>query len=169
MRNRSWDQWLYSALCVPSLESTSQKIGESMKIGIANRCLHLIAADISLSKILFMRGFMMDGNFQAEHMKMRNLENDVPLSEGTGFMVSQQPYELHLQSAFERRQVGSISGIYTGRSSCSKKKSTCHDHRAVNNVNRHSGHLESTGIGATACIHGAFVPDSVVDFQKGEA
>ena len=25
-----------------------------------------------------------------------------------------------------------------------------------------------TGIGAMACIHGAFVPDSVVDFQKGE-
>ncbi|KAF8257005.1 hypothetical protein EI94DRAFT_1635262 [Lactarius quietus] len=41
------------------------------------------------------------------------------------------------------------------------KRSTCHDHRAVNNVNKHGGHLESTGIGATACIHGAFVPDSV--------
>ncbi|KAI9435991.1 hypothetical protein H4582DRAFT_1817148, partial [Lactarius indigo] len=40
------------------------------------------------SKTLFMRGFMMDGNFQAEHMKMRNPENDIPLSEGTGFMVS---------------------------------------------------------------------------------
>ena len=91
------------------------------------------------------------------------------LSEGTGFMVSQKPYELHLQSAFERRQVCSISGIYTGRSSCSKKKSTCHDHRAVNNVNKHGRHPESTGIGATACIHEAFVPDSVVDFQKGEA
>jgi hypothetical protein len=49
-----------------------------------------------------------------------------------------------------------------------EKRSTCHDHRAVNNVNKHSRHLESTGIGATACIHGAFVPDSVVDFQKGE-
>src|ERR1700675_4147328 len=49
------------------------------------------------------------------------------------------------------------------------QRSTCHDHRAVNNVNKHSSHLESTGIGATACIHGAFLPDSVVDFQKGEA
>ncbi|KAI9431655.1 hypothetical protein H4582DRAFT_1822223 [Lactarius indigo] len=104
------------------------------------------------SDVLFMRGFMMDGNFQAEHMKMRNPENDIPLSEGTGFMVSQEPYESHLKSAVERRQ-----------------RSTCHDHRAVNNVNKHSSHLESTGIGATACIHGAFVPDSVVDFQKGEA
>ena len=50
-----------------------------------------------------------------------------------------------------------------------EQKSTCHDHRAVNNVNKHGGHLESTGIDATACIHGAFVPDFVVDFQKGEA
>ena len=61
-------------------------------------------------------GFMMDRNFQAEHMKMRNLENDIPLSEGTGFMVSQKPYELHLQSAFERRQVILSSGISAGRS-----------------------------------------------------
>jgi hypothetical protein len=63
-----------------------------------------------------MRGFMMDGNFQAEHMKMRNPENDVSLSEGTGFMVSRIPYELHLQSASERRQVISISRISAGRS-----------------------------------------------------
>ena len=42
----------------------------------------------SFSNVLFMQGFMMDGNFQAEHMKMRNPENDVPLSEGSGFMVS---------------------------------------------------------------------------------
>ena len=49
----------------------------------------------------------MDGNFQAEHMKMKNPENDVPLSDGTGFMVSKKPYELHLKSAVERRQVSS--------------------------------------------------------------
>ncbi|KAF8258334.1 hypothetical protein EI94DRAFT_1774220 [Lactarius quietus] len=103
------------------------------------------------SDVLFMRGFIMDGNFQTEHMKMRNPENDVPLFEGTGFMVSWKPYELHLQSALERQQ-----------------RSTCHDHHTVNNANKHGGHLESTGIGAMACIHGAFVPDSVVDFQKGE-
>jgi hypothetical protein len=52
-----------------------------------------------------MRGFMMDGNFQAEHMKMRNPENDVPLSEGTGFMVHQILYEQHLKLAVERQQV----------------------------------------------------------------
>ncbi|KAF8256693.1 hypothetical protein EI94DRAFT_1774915 [Lactarius quietus] len=90
----------------------------------------------------------MDGNFQAEHMKMRNPKNDVPLFEGTGFMVSQKPYELHLQSALERQQ-----------------RSTCHDHRVVNNANKHGGHLESTGIGATGCIHGAFVPNSALNFN----
>jgi len=47
----------------------------------------------------------MDGNFQAKHMRMRNPENDVPLSDGAGFMVSKKPYELHLKSAVERRQV----------------------------------------------------------------
>jgi hypothetical protein len=68
-----------------------------------------------------MRGFMMDGNFQAEHMKMRNPENDIPLTEGTGFMVSRTPYELHLKSADERRQVGPISGPSAEGSSYSNR------------------------------------------------
>jgi len=58
---------------------------------------------------------MMDGNFQAEHMKMRNPQNDVPLSDGTGFMVSPTSYKLHLESALEMRQVGSIYLWYFGR------------------------------------------------------
>lgn len=66
------------------------------------------------SKNLFMRGFMMDGNFQAEHMRMRNPQNDVPLSDGTGFMVSKKPYELHLKSAVERQQVGSVFHFSAG-------------------------------------------------------
>jgi len=56
----------------------------------------------------------MDGNFQAEHMRMRNPENDVPLSDGTGFMVSKKPYKVHLKSAVDRRQVRSISRISAG-------------------------------------------------------
>lgn len=56
----------------------------------------------------------MDGNFQAEHMRMRNPENDVPLSDGVGFMVSKKPYELHLKSAVERRQVSFISRVSAG-------------------------------------------------------
>ena len=54
----------------------------------------------------------MDGNFQAEHVRMKNPENDVPLSDGTGFMVSKKPYKSHLKSAVERRQVGSLSRVW---------------------------------------------------------
>ncbi|KAF8266100.1 hypothetical protein EI94DRAFT_1701985 [Lactarius quietus] len=59
-----------------------------------------------------MQGFIMDGNFQAEHMKMRYLENDIPLFEGRGFMVSWKPYELHLQSALERQQHAFMGLLY---------------------------------------------------------
>jgi hypothetical protein len=64
---------------------------------------------------------MMDRNFQAEHMKMRNPENDTPLSEGTGFMVSQIPYESHLKSAAEMQQVSPISGLLAEGSSYSNR------------------------------------------------
>jgi hypothetical protein len=102
---------------VHNLESTSLKIGESTKIGVSIDFGTSWLLTYYFSKILFMRGFMMDGNFQAEHMKMRNPENDVPLTEGTGFMVSRRPYESHLKSAAERRQVSPIAGISADRSS----------------------------------------------------
>lgn len=60
---------------------------------------------------------MMDGNFQAEHMKMRNPENDFPLTDGTGFMVSRAPYESHLKSAIEMRQVSTTSLYFNRKTS----------------------------------------------------
>lgn len=107
LKIRSLVRWLYSALCAHSLESISLIIGESTKIGASIDIATWKLLTSCHSKNLFMRGFMMDGNFQAEHMKMKNPENDVPLSDGTGFMVSKKPYELHLKSAVERRQVSS--------------------------------------------------------------
>jgi len=89
-------------------------IGKSTKIGGSINIDIWLLPTFCFSKNLFMRGFMMDGNFQAEHMRMRNPENDVPLSDGAGFMVSKKPYELHLKSAVERRQVWSISPILAG-------------------------------------------------------
>ena len=87
-----------------------------------NRCVYrhcfLEATNIWFSKNLFMQGFMMDGNFQAEHMRMKNPENDVPLSDGAGFMVSKKPYESHLKSVVEKGQVCSISCISVGICSC---------------------------------------------------
>jgi len=52
---------------------------------------------------------------------MRNPENDVPLSDGTGFMVSKELYKLHLKSAVERRQVSSISHTLAGVFSSSNR------------------------------------------------
>src|SRR5882762_7052639 len=49
------------------------------------------------------------------------------------------------------------------------QRSSCHNHKAVNQTNTNHTNLEATGIGATACAqHGCFIPTSVVDFQKGE-
>lgn len=107
LKIRSPVQWPYSVLCAHSLESTSLRIGENTKIGPSIDIAAWKLPTPYLSKNLFMRGFIMDGNFQAEHMKMKNPENDVPLSDGTGFMVSKKPYESHLKSATERQQVSS--------------------------------------------------------------
>lgn len=46
----------------------------------------------------------MDGNFTAEHQKMRNPANDVRLTDGMGFMVSESDYQKHLQSSVETKQ-----------------------------------------------------------------
>ena len=114
-------RWQYSVVCAHSLESISLKIGKSMKIG-TSICIATWKLPTSCaSQNLFMRGFMMDGNFQAEHMRMRNPENDVPLSDGAGFMVSKKPYEAHLKSAVERRQVRPISRISAFVRSCSDR------------------------------------------------
>ena len=42
---------------------------------------------------------MMDGNFQGEHMKMRNPSDDVQLADGKGFFVEDQRYKDHLKAS----------------------------------------------------------------------
>ena len=61
----------------------------------------------------------MDGNFQVEHMRMKNPENNVSLSDGTGFMVSKKPYKSHLKLAVERWQVSSTPGACISAGICS--------------------------------------------------
>jgi hypothetical protein len=83
---------------------------------------------------------------------MRRPEDKVILSDGTGFFVGEDRYKAHLKIAKESTQ-----------------RSTCNDHKAVNQANADRLKLEATGIGAGACArHGCFVPHSIVDFQKGE-
>ncbi|KAI6106767.1 hypothetical protein EDD16DRAFT_1713087 [Pisolithus croceorrhizus] len=98
-----------------------------------------------------MRQYVIDGNFTAQHMKMNKPELDVALSDGKGYMVSEGPYQNHLQQSLD-----------------SKERSTCGNHRAINAANINKSNPRSTGISATACAqHGCFVLHSVVDFQKG--
>ncbi|KAH9162546.1 hypothetical protein EDB89DRAFT_1860727, partial [Lactarius sanguifluus] len=95
--------------------------------------------------------FIMDRNLSAEHMQHRSGEKDVGLSAGMAFMANPDSYKAHLQSGQEIAQ-----------------PSTCNTYRAIEQANSSRAHLDVTGIGATACCHGFFVPTSVVDFQKGE-
>ncbi|KAH9912329.1 uncharacterized protein B0H18DRAFT_828051, partial [Fomitopsis serialis] len=103
-------------------------------------------------KYLYARGYVMDGNFHAEQMKMRKPENDVPLMPGKMFMVHPGPYEEHLRVAKDVKMVR-----------------VCNDHKAVSQANADRHKLAVTGIGATSCLrHGCFLPHSVVNYQKGE-
>ncbi|KAH9018398.1 hypothetical protein EDB85DRAFT_1873822 [Lactarius pseudohatsudake] len=99
------------------------------------------------------RTFIMDGNFSAEHMRCRTGETDVPLSAGMAFMANPNSFKAHLHSAVNLNP---------------HRLAACNTYRAIEQANSSRPHLDVTGIGATACCHGFFVPTSVVDFQKGE-
>ena len=48
---------------------------------------------------------MIDGNFTADHLKMKRPENDVCLTPGSRYMVELMRYEAHLQEALDYREV----------------------------------------------------------------
>lgn len=117
-----------------------------------------------------MRSFVMDGNFSAEHMVMRHAEDDVQLTDGSGYMVAPRAYKVHLSVASEDKQVHNFTAfLILLLTLVLMQRSKCNNHKAVNQANANRKNLEATGIGATACArHGCFCPHSVVDFQKGE-
>ncbi|KAG1744530.1 uncharacterized protein EDB91DRAFT_1050678, partial [Suillus paluster] len=109
---------------------------------------------------LVMRRYVVDGNFTAQHMKMKIPEDDVSLADGKGYMVTEGPYQAHIHDSVEEKEASD---------DFERLKSTCSNHRAVNATNIQRSNLRATGVGATACArHGCFVPHAVVDFQKGE-
>ncbi|KAF8263675.1 hypothetical protein EI94DRAFT_1772867 [Lactarius quietus] len=95
------------------------------------------------------RTFIMDGNFAAEHMRCRSEDKDVPLSPRMAFMANPE---------HTRPTLKVVRNPFN----------TCNTYKAIEQANSSRPHLDVTGIGATACCHGFFVPTSVVDFQKGE-
>lgn len=50
----------------------------------------------------------MDGNFSADHLHMRRPKDDVQLSDGSAFMVTQGPYNAHLKIAKDTNEVISL-------------------------------------------------------------
>ncbi|KAI0693052.1 hypothetical protein C8T65DRAFT_586084, partial [Cerioporus squamosus] len=96
---------------------------------------------------------IMDGNFGAQHQKMKNPQDDVRFADGHGYMVTDGPYKAHLKTACKPK----------------RQKLECNEHRAVIAAAAERAPLEATGIGAAACSrHGFFYPHCVVDFQRGE-
>jgi hypothetical protein len=57
------------------------------------------------SRWLYTRSVVIDGNFSAEHLKMKRPEQDVALSPGGRYMVEPKRYELHLNTGKEFKQV----------------------------------------------------------------
>ncbi len=58
--------------------------------------------------------FMIDGWFKARHLRMKYPEDDVPIADGHGFMVTDAPYQKHLAGAVTHTQVRTkLSQIYT--------------------------------------------------------
>ena len=48
---------------------------------------------------IYTRSFCQDGNFDLDHLKDRCPEDDIALSDGAGYIVSQERYESHLKYA----------------------------------------------------------------------
>jgi len=60
---------------------------------------------LMVTRWLYTRSIVIDGNFSAEHLKMRRPEADVGLSPGGRYMVEPRRYESHLDTGKEIKQV----------------------------------------------------------------
>jgi hypothetical protein len=52
----------------------------------------------------YSRSFVMDGNFSAEHMKLKN-DDDFDLTGGSGYFTASPRYQAHLQIADDKQPV----------------------------------------------------------------
>lgn len=58
-----------------------------------------------------MASVIFDGNFSAEHQRMKNPSDDVRFADGHAFMVTDGPYKEHLNTAVQFRQVSWITPL----------------------------------------------------------
>ena len=54
---------------------------------------------------LYTRSIVINGNFTADHLKMKRPENDISLGPGARYMVEPTRYQQHLESAVDHREV----------------------------------------------------------------
>jgi hypothetical protein len=57
------------------------------------------------------RTITVDGNFHADHIKMRRPEHDIKLTDGRGYMVEEAQYEQYLSVAKEPRLVSRLINV----------------------------------------------------------
>ena len=58
--------------------------------------------------VFFMRSFVADGNFKANHLKQKSDSTDIWLTNGEGFMTENDRYNAHLNAAIDSAQVMSF-------------------------------------------------------------
>lgn len=59
----------------------------------------------SCNRWVYKRVFVADGNFKADHVRQKNADGDVWLSEGAGMIPKRQQYHSFLETAIERLTV----------------------------------------------------------------
>jgi hypothetical protein len=62
-------------------------------------------ANFSYVSWLVMQRYVVDGNFTAQHMKMKTPDDDVLLADGMGYMVTEGPYQTHVAESAEEKEV----------------------------------------------------------------
>ncbi|KII83090.1 hypothetical protein PLICRDRAFT_119855, partial [Plicaturopsis crispa FD-325 SS-3] len=100
----------------------------------------------------YRRTVVMDGNFKCVLEKPKRPDDDVHLTDGELFFPRRGPYQEHIKIAID------IKGVIL-----------CNEHQAAMSVDFVLRNLLITGFGGGACArHGACVPNTLCDFQKGE-
>jgi hypothetical protein len=80
----------------------------------------------SQKRWLYRRSIVVDGNFSAEHMRMKNPDQDIWLSNGMGYMVEWDHYKSHLDEAIETYEVcSSQSALQPGLMSYGSEGCMC--------------------------------------------
>ena len=83
-----------------------------MRTSTSQMQLHRVRRDDQkLGRWKYSRILNMDGNFKAEHMRMRHPENDIPIADGTGFVVGTQKYKTYLAATQEEKRVSEIGAL----------------------------------------------------------